>query len=469
MSNPVFAHVSGADYAPGPFDQAAASFAPGDLMPLERTYSEWKHSAFPAGVYAPDFAGNKPGGMVASCQDCHMRDVQGKGCNDPAASERADLPLHDMMGGNAWLPSVIASLYPTETDAAALAAGAARAVSMLQKAATLAISVEAGGPGYLATVTVTNRSGHKLPTGYPEGRRMWLHVVARDDQERVVYESGAYDAATGVLAASPPPIVYDAHLGIPPALAGALSLPAGVSFHFALNDTIYKDNRIPPQGFTNAAFAGFGGVPVDPEWPGPGPRYADGQNWDAAIFPLPATARSLAATLYYQTTSKDYVEFLRDGVPSLAAGVLLVCPACGQPAHQQVDAKQQEHRRGVDDADLVALLGREPFGDRGRDQVQLRGDAGDQHLAFALAAARPHLQPLAEGDELGVFLHVGDEVEHLVRRMRHDVARLEMRHRLGRRQAACAARAARKRAKSSPAWWEERVSGLAETKRKPLA
>ena len=320
VSNPVFARVSGADYAPGPFDQQAASFAPGDLMPLERTYSEWKNSAYPAGVYAPDFAGNKPGGIVATCQDCHLRDVSGVGCNDPAAPVRPDLPLHDMMGGNAWMPSVINSLYPAETDATALAAGATRAVAMLQKAATLAISVQPDGGGYLATVTVTNRCGHKLPTGYPEGRRMWLHVVARDDQAQVVYESGAYDAATGVLAASPPPAVYDAHLGMSPALAGALGLPAGVSFHFALNDTLYKDNRIPPLGFTNAAFAAFGGGPVDPNWPGPGPRYADGQNWDGSTFPLPSTTRSVEATLYYQTTSKDYVEFLRDHNATNTAG-----------------------------------------------------------------------------------------------------------------------------------------------------
>jgi hypothetical protein len=123
-----------------------------------------------------------------------------------------------------------------------------------------------------------------------------------------------------LLASDPAAAVFDAHLGLSPALAAALSLPAGVSFHFALNDTLYKDNRIPPLGFANATFAAFGGAPVDPDWPGPGPRYADGQNWDAATFGLPASARSVTATLYYQTTSKDYVEFLRDQNTSNAAG-----------------------------------------------------------------------------------------------------------------------------------------------------
>jgi hypothetical protein len=40
--------------------------------------------------------------------------------------------------------------------------------------------------------------------------------------------------------------------------------------------------------------------------------YEDGQYWDDTDYVLPATTRSLSTTLYYQTTSKEYVEFLRD-------------------------------------------------------------------------------------------------------------------------------------------------------------
>ena len=42
--------------------------------------------------------------------------------------------------------------------------------------------------------------------------------------------------------------------GLSPALAAALGQPAGKSFHFVLNDIIVKDNRIPPRGYTLAAF-----------------------------------------------------------------------------------------------------------------------------------------------------------------------------------------------------------------------
>jgi len=311
VSNPVFVRVSGPDYAPGPLDSEPGFISSDVHLPVERTFSEWKNSAFAAGgVYEPEFAGSKPDGIVASCQDCHLSDKVGKGCNDPAAPVRSNLPFHDMMGGNYWIPTTLSGLYPGETDPAALSAGAARAVAMLQKSAVLGVEVEQAGDSIWAEVTVTNRTGHKLPTGYPEGRRMFLNVVGYDQSGAKVFESGAYNAATGVLTHDPNSRIYETELGFSAAFAAALGLPVGPSFHFVLNDTVYKDNRIPPAGFTNSAFATFGGQPVDPEHPGI--RYPDGQNWDEASYPLPLTTRKVVVRLYYQTTSKEYVEFLKN-------------------------------------------------------------------------------------------------------------------------------------------------------------
>jgi hypothetical protein len=218
------------------------------------------------------------------------------------------------------MPNVIGTLYPSATDPVALADASSRAESMLQKAAGLALALQATADSYLVQVTVTNRTGHKLPTGYPEGRRIWLHVLARDMAGNAVFESGAYNASTGVLAMTPAPVVYEAELGISPALAGGLGVTDGKSFHFALNDTLYKDNRIPPAGFHNAAFAAFGGAPVDPEHAGPDPRYLDGQNWDTSTFVMPASAVRVWVELLYQTTSRDYIVFLRDQNTTSTAG-----------------------------------------------------------------------------------------------------------------------------------------------------
>lgn len=71
------------------------------------------------------------------------------------------------------------------------------------------------------------------------------------------------------------------------------------------NNRIYDDNRIPPRGFTNTALAMFGGAPV-------GHAYADGQFWDDSEYTISATAKRAEVRLFYQSTSKEFVEFLRD-------------------------------------------------------------------------------------------------------------------------------------------------------------
>lgn len=320
VSNPVFERVGGADYDLAPLDAAPASLDPGIVMPVERTYSEWLASDFVMGVYAPDFAGNKPDGIVSSCVDCHMADAEAKGCGFESAPVREDLAVHDLTGGNTWVPNLIAQLFPGEVSATHTAAATARAVAMLERAAVLGVTSIAEGDSFVANVTVTNRTGHKLPTGYPEGRRMWVNVTAYDVVDQIIYESGAYETSTGVLTEDSDIALYEAKLGISTELAAMIGEPAGPSFHFVLNDSLYQDNRIPPQGFTNAAFDAFGAMPVDPDHPGPGPLYADGQYWDTRHYALPPTAFKVIATLYYQTISKEYVEFLRDENTSNAAG-----------------------------------------------------------------------------------------------------------------------------------------------------
>ncbi|UCD94304.1 MAG: T9SS type A sorting domain-containing protein [Candidatus Zixiibacteriota bacterium] len=305
VSNPAFIKDVSGSYIPNDFDAPAPDFDPYTMFPIERTYSEWLKSEYntPGGVFAPQFGGNKQ--FVSTCQDCHMRDVTGVGCNKKGAPTRSDLPLHDMTGGNTFIPALVSQLYPAEIDQAALDAGVQRATQMLQMAASLSTKVTPATAGYTASVTVTNETGHKLPSGYPEGRRIWLNVKAFDADGATVYESGAYDAAAGDLIHDPDIKVYEIKPGISEALAPALGLPAGPSFHFVLNHEIFKDNRIPPRGFTNANFAMIQSPPVNYTYP-------DGQNWDDTEYPIPSGATRVVATLYYQATSKGYVTFLRD-------------------------------------------------------------------------------------------------------------------------------------------------------------
>jgi hypothetical protein len=181
-----------------------------------------------------------------------------------------------------------------------LEAGQQKSIDMLQLAATIDVE-QIGGA---IDVRVTNETGHKLPTGYPEGRRMWLNVQYFDAADQLIAERGGYDLLNADLDIDTTK-VYEIHLGLDTNVADATGLPEGVSFHFALNNKIYKDNRIPPRGFTNAAYEAFGGAHV-------GATYADFQYWDDTGYALVEGAASVTVGLYFQTSSKDYIEFLRD-------------------------------------------------------------------------------------------------------------------------------------------------------------
>ena len=159
----------------------------------------------------------------------------------------------------------------------------------------------AGDP-YEMRVQVINRTGHKLPTGYPEGRRMWMQIEVRDANDALVYESGRYDYASATL-------LDDGDLKVWETIHGVHG--EGPGFHLVRNNRIFKDNRIPPAGFHPTAKTAPVGATFETR--------PDGSlaNWDWTDygFPIPVDAASpltITASLWYQTASRPYVDFLRD-------------------------------------------------------------------------------------------------------------------------------------------------------------
>ena len=299
VSNPLYERQADGTYALTVLDAAHPTADQHDMFPLERTYSEWLHSDFARkGVdMAGRFGGNKT--VVRTCQDCHMPATEGKGC--AFGGERGDLAAHEFAGGNAWAQAMVLNLFPTdELDPAYMQAGRDRSVSMLQRACTLGVSQA----GNRISVRVINETGHKLPTGYPEGRRMWINVEFADDELGVIAERGAYDEVSAELTAGDTR-VYEARLGMDAGVAGITGLAEGESFHFALNNRVVKDNRIPPRGYAYFDYRDVGAAPV-------GATYADGKYWDATTFRIPRAAHSATVNVFYQTASKEYVTFLRD-------------------------------------------------------------------------------------------------------------------------------------------------------------
>jgi MYXO-CTERM domain-containing protein len=322
-------------------------------MPIERTFSEWAASDFRTG-----------GASEKQCQACHMpkatqatpacRALGFVGVNDmgqtvnydqpynrpsPGAATDVGYPRHVFAGGNVWMPTVFRDViqpmagvmgdpqwfYDLVNATTYGAQGAYQrtadaATAMLQSAATLALTGAAPattqpGQSISFSLRVTNNSGHKLPTGYPEGRRMWLQVEAGIPSDPNAtgpfFASGAWDAATGVLTRDAALKIYEVALGV----SGAAAEPYPTQFHFVKNQIVFQDNRIPPLGFdpTAASFDELAPVPASLY-----PATTGGKlpNWDDTSYtiPVPATASGdvvVTVSLLYQTASNDYVDFLQ--------------------------------------------------------------------------------------------------------------------------------------------------------------
>lgn len=302
-------------------------------FPIERTFSEWQQSDFADLIFRDGF-GDSAGFAPAlahsrQCQDCHMpnsADPATAACIQESSGARSgNLAAHVFAGGNTWVPSILGGQYGDALSRApAFTQAIAAAQQMLQGAAQVGITPgaftapTASTSGALSlTARVTNLSGHKLPTGYAEGRRMWLDVQVRDANSALIAESGAYDAVSGLLTRDAQVRVYEIVQGIwsrrQRGYCRTTDVAGNTQFHFVLNNCIAKDNRIPPLGF--AGGANLETQPVGQAYPPTSANDARLVNYDdvAYSFSVPAATPlplSVSATLYYQTASREYIEFL---------------------------------------------------------------------------------------------------------------------------------------------------------------
>jgi ribosomal protein L18 len=312
LSNPTLTKQPDGSFALNALDQPHPTHERYEQFPIERTFSEWEQSQFADGPVEMfhRFGGNLS--RYSTCQDCHMPDLSGEACQpvlDPVF--RNDLPAHTFTGVNSWVLRAVRALYPdleTGLTAQSVEDSYQRTLAMQRAALDLHAWTNEGQ----LRVRLVNQTGHKLPTGYGEGRRMWIRVVFRDAFDQVIAERGAYDAATATLTTADTR-VYEIQQGLDAAQAALTGLPVGKSFHFVLNNTIVLDNRIPPRGFTNAAFDAVDAEPV-------AYAYAEEQYWDDVAYAIPGGATSAEVEVYHQTTTKEYIEFLRDKNVTNTAG-----------------------------------------------------------------------------------------------------------------------------------------------------
>ena len=369
-------------------DKAAFNNPPYKYGVVERTFSEYKasllsqtlvsdYASLPAELQdgsiqlARDAAlGAGMGGNYAdntpryfSCQTCHMAATTALGCNKNGVLLRNDQPMHDLTGGNYWMPQVMQYMDTagilllggglSTAEVNGMNAGVLRAQNNLENAGSLSVNGN--------TLRIVNLTGHKLISGYPEGRRMWLNIVWKDGGGATIREDGAYgpvpvsfdvngdgniDAADSVDTLlnlnDPNTKVYEAHgaitqewaaklislsanyAGVPVAYdrtMGAVTHTVGdiaalnpgeyhETFHFVLNNKVVKDNRIPPYGMDYDESLRRSILPV------PATQYGDPgaggtfNYWDDFALNPPAGAVTADISLMYQPTSWEYIQFL---------------------------------------------------------------------------------------------------------------------------------------------------------------
>jgi len=383
VSNPAMANMAFAATMPddGTTVLPTESTPPAEYFHVERTFSEFMLSDYGlpggspgVGPYAPDkLETAQPGNAIASCQDCHMPDGVGPGASLVDAVMRpqgstehpgSGQPIHDLTGGNALVPWLLASTVPwspnydatnamllsqgsakltlvldegLKLDPSALLAASNRARWTLQRAASI-LDLTYDPMTGATSFKLRNNTGHKLITGYPEGRRMFVNLRLYSGPQ-VIYEINPYDTNAGTFRgldplespASPPlganeaffdPLVYEVKMAS--SLTGQSK-----SFHFLLGTERFKDNRIPPKGFR---IAEANKRIAEPVWLGtPDANFFTASEYtggyDQINLTLPKKATRVDVRLYYQTTSREYVEFLRDEINGTATSLTLPAPS----------------------------------------------------------------------------------------------------------------------------------------------
>ena len=277
----------------------------GQRYPLDTTYSEWARSDF-AVAGSPE---------AATCQDCHMPRASAPGytSSNMSAMLRNNPRRHDLAGANAWALRVLAAMRDDVTsgefydpDAVPFYENGARAAeAMLRSAVSLEVREAPtradAGARINVVARITNRSGHRVPTGYTDGRRVWLELAVVDASGRETVLSGAYDMAQAHLDET------DTQLRLYEAVPGRAGI--GREEHIALHDIVVRDTRLPPKGYRPLP----GHEPVGVDYSGG----AGGalRHWDDARYAvtLPAGlsgAVTLRVRARYQVTTREYVEFL---------------------------------------------------------------------------------------------------------------------------------------------------------------
>jgi hypothetical protein len=278
-------------------------------LPEQMPYLEWFHS---------EYRDNK------SCQDCHMPVVnESTPISRVLGIPREGLRQHVFVAGNFFLQRML-NRYRDDLSVEALPqelqSAAEGTIAFLQaKSARIGIENVDFSTGRLtADVFVQNLSGHKLPTAYPS-RRVWLHVVVRDRNRRILFESGGLNPDGSIRGNDndTDPARFEPHYreisdsDQVQIYESILKDPAGGVTTGLLSAIGYlKDNRLLPRGFDKRSadkdIAVYGGAVDDPNFTDAGDRVRYSIETRSAPGPF-----QIEAELWYQPIGHRWANNLK--------------------------------------------------------------------------------------------------------------------------------------------------------------
>jgi hypothetical protein len=312
----------------------------GDMFLEQGPYFEWQNSVYATG---------EP--QEQQCQGCHMPEPAAsyttKIATSPAgAPDRTPFATHSIVGANTYLLELLRE-YRTVLgiDGSTTVAGFDEKIAETRtfienEAAELSIAQASATSDRLnIDILVTNKTGHKLPTSYPS-RRAWIHLKVTQGSN-VIFESGLPDSkgylstdagrlAADCMASDKLPGFsndgcFEPHLDVindPSQIAIYEAVLGDANDHIThtllLGNSYLKDNRLPPEGFTNSRASTIdaqtvpAGVAGDSNFNCVGT--AEGCGTDTVSYSVPITQPNAAyvieARLLYQAIQPGFVDGL---------------------------------------------------------------------------------------------------------------------------------------------------------------
>jgi hypothetical protein len=291
-------------------------------FPEQTPYLEWKHSDFGVNADKRYDIGENPG-QGLSCQECHMPLSKAGGVkianySPPEATAKDHFSQHHFVGGNVFMLNMFQDNVSTLRITASsekFEDTKQRTIRLLQnETADVAIAdVRRGMNELTAEVVITNKVGHKYPSGFPT-RSTFVHMTVTASDGQVVFESGkpqpnglvtgnngdeqigSYEPHHDMITSPDQVQIYEA----------VMANTDGEVTHTLLRAASYlKDNRMLPRGFDkNTApkdIAVFGKAVEDDDFVGGSDRISYKINTKGFSGPFNVKAELLYHSLTYSS------------------------------------------------------------------------------------------------------------------------------------------------------------------------